>query len=213
MKYDFVEIGTCDGATEIAKRGERRGISVEPLSEYLQNLPNKDLVIKENAAISNTSGTMTIYYIPPAVIQEQNLPKWMRGCNKVGEPHPTVQRWLTRNNVPLSIIQTKVVPVLTFTELCNKHNITEIRYLKIDTEGHDYTILTSLREAVDAGVLPWPTQLRAECNSVTPLDIRNKMIELLTDAGYTIQKTQSDVICVYTKTDRPLASADQAERG
>ena len=52
IEYDFVEIGTSDFDTLIqASDGTLRGLSVEPIKFYLDNLPDKVLVTKVNCAI------------------------------------------------------------------------------------------------------------------------------------------------------------------
>jgi FkbM family methyltransferase len=192
MRYDFIEIGTCDFASESRHGGV--GISVEPIQEYLDNLPTRADVIKDCCAISDTAGEMEIYYVPPSVIEAQGFPKWMRGCNKVGAPHPTVQRWLARHGHSATLIERRVVPIRTFAQLCEQHDVTEIAFLKIDTEGHDYTVLQSLKGAVLAGILPWPARIKAECNALS--SDQDGMLALLTDVGYTLHRTQNDVIAV-----------------
>ena len=33
---------------------------------------------------------------------------------------------------------------MTLNELCEKYNVTEVDFLKIDTEGHDYRVLKTI---------------------------------------------------------------------
>ena len=66
MKYDFIEIGTSDFDTLIqSSNTTTKGISIEPLKFYLDNLPNNDNIIKSNYAVSNFNGKIDIYYVPP----------------------------------------------------------------------------------------------------------------------------------------------------
>ena len=60
---DFIEIGTSDFDTEIEKQDGRTGISVEPIKEYLDRLPNNERVIKVHGAISDFDGEMNIYSV------------------------------------------------------------------------------------------------------------------------------------------------------
>lgn len=193
MNYDFVEIGTCDFTTEL-QTNPGRGISVEPLQDYLDKLPNRPDVIKECAAISDVDGNIEIFYIPKSIIKQMKMPYWIKGCNRIGEPHPTIVKWLTNHGHPLSLIQKKSVPVMTFSNLCDKHRIKSIKYLKVDTEGHDYTILCSLRDAVVSGKVAWPDMIKTECNALTPIQTRKEMIALLQGSGYTVAQSQTDLI-------------------
>lgn len=62
--YDFIEIGSADFETLLEQATDDvKGITVEPLREYLDKLPNKENVIKVQAAISDKDGVDLIYYI------------------------------------------------------------------------------------------------------------------------------------------------------
>jgi hypothetical protein len=62
--YDFIEVGTANFDTIIEKVDDNtRGISIEPLKFYLDQLPDKKNVVKVNAALSNKDGFIDIYYI------------------------------------------------------------------------------------------------------------------------------------------------------
>jgi hypothetical protein len=80
-----IEIGTSDFRTQA---GLVEGIFIEPVKYYFDRLP---VCNKMNVAVSNTDGEINIYYIPAEVIEQHNLPKWLRGCNSVNEIHQTVK--------------------------------------------------------------------------------------------------------------------------
>jgi hypothetical protein len=46
--YDFIEIGTSDFDTEIEKKDNKIGISIEPIKYYLDRVTNKPNCIKLN---------------------------------------------------------------------------------------------------------------------------------------------------------------------
>lgn len=140
MKYDFIEIGTSDFDTLIEKSNNSiKGISIEPLQIYLNNLPEKDGVIKSNYAVSNFNGNIDLYYINPKKISELNLPFGFRGCNSIGKPHPALSRILKNKYDELvDIIQ---VEVITWNDIVSKYNVDSVNLIKIDTEGHDHIIL------------------------------------------------------------------------
>ena len=99
MRYDFIEIGTSDFDTLLQESTDELGLSIEPLKIYLDNLPNKDNVIKVNCAISDKDGLVDVYWIDPKDIEIYNLPGWLKGCNSIIEPHPsTVKELKDRSN-------------------------------------------------------------------------------------------------------------------
>jgi FkbM family methyltransferase len=152
IDYDFIEIGTSDFDTEIQKCNlNTYGISVEPLKIYLDKLPDKPNVIKVNKAISNIRGEGYMSYLKPDDIPEKM--KWLKGCNSLNENHPCHD--LTKVN--------KVkVDIITFGDLCSENNVNNIRYLKIDTEGHDINIVKSMIEYCDKNKETFPDRIMFE---------------------------------------------------
>jgi len=153
MRYDYVDIGTCDFDTahDIAQPGERV-LLVEPVQYYLDRISNRELQTKANVAISAASGRVPIYYLPDVSIHLFDLPSWTRGCNSIGNRHPTVDYLLQQRNLPLNLVNKAEVEVITFRELCTRYQITEINKLKIDTEGHETFILPTVLEMVKEGM-------------------------------------------------------------
>lgn len=140
MKFDFIEIGTSDFRTLIEKADDRTiGLSIEPIKQYLDNLPNKPLVTKANYAISDIKGEVDIYYVDPGNIVKYNLPTWVRGCNSINHPHPTVKKMLGEKYE--TIITIDKVKVITWEDIIRIYDVEEIKTLQIDTEGHDDVIL------------------------------------------------------------------------
>lgn len=147
VTYDYVDIGTSD--FDIATgciSPEHSYLLVEPLKCYLDNIQDRKNVTKVNAAISEKAGVLDIYYIEQSNIFKYNLPYWVRGCNKIGEKHPTVLDLLKGQNIADDIFSIKEVQAITFYDLVEKYNIGKIKVLKIDTEGMDHIVL---RQVVD----------------------------------------------------------------
>lgn len=188
VHFNFIEIGTSDFNTEIEKASDETiGLSIEPLNEYLLRLPNKNKCQKINAAISNFNGFIDIYSISPENIAKYNIAEWIKGCNSVGKPHKTVEWYLSYHGLPSNLIEAKIVPVLTFTDIINKYNVTGCDYLKIDTEGHDCVIVNDIIDSFKKGehsILP--KKLLFETNELTSnVDIDNTINRLI-DIGYTL---------------------------
>lgn len=182
MKYDFVEIGTSDFHTLLQEGGKGKGICVEPLSFYLDNLPLSEDVLKINVAISDSNGTRKIFWVSPADIEYYNLPDWIRGCNKLDSPHPTVVRIL-ENSLLEGIMMESTVECITFQVLCERYNISEILHLKIDAEGHDIQIINSMLDygKVFPNLLSF--ELNTELNDIANL---NSTLEKLEIKGYRV---------------------------
>lgn len=183
MRVEIVEIGTSDFWTEA---GNKNGLFVEPIKEYFDNLGD---CLKENVAVSDYEGDIDIYYIPSHVIQSKGLPKGLRGCNSVNEPHPTVVKMGYENYLILQ--EVKVVRIKT---LLDKHGITSIDFLKIDTEGHDTIILNDFLDTCNI----IPEKIQFEYNVLSDKVEAEKLIDRLKKIGYNCSRVNEDMICVYS---------------
>jgi FkbM family methyltransferase len=156
MHYKYVDIGTSDFETcldLVDDTNTEHILLVEPLVYYLNRLPVYSNVIKDNVAISNISDKLKVYFLPDDIISKYNLPWVLKGCNKLGQRHRAVEYELTKNNLGIDLIESIEVDVITFDMLCQKHNITSIDNLKIDTEGHEEYILPDVLEKTKQGFL------------------------------------------------------------
>jgi len=160
MKYDHVDIGTCDFEVADGVFSEDKNyLLVEPMAEYLDRLPTGENIKKENSACSNQCGSFEIFYVPESVILELNLPLWMKGCSKVNEPHKVVLSYLMSCGIDQSVIKSKTINVISFKKLVEKYNIEHIANLKIDTEGHDHIILNEVARLIRSN--------KISCDSIT----------------------------------------------
>lgn len=148
----IVEIGTCDFETQA---GRADGLFIEPVKYYFDRLP---ACRKENVAVSNYTGEIDIYYVDPDEIVARGLDTWLRGCNSVGKPH------LQHGHLPPEIVRKDTVPVVRIKSLLDKHQITEIDLLKIDTEGHDAVILNDFLDTCTI----LPKDIMFENNGLVP---------------------------------------------
>ena len=138
----FIEVGTCDFDTldKLAKNGWK-GIMVEPVKEYMDKLPKRNNIHYENIAISNIKENVDVHYINPEEIKNDS-DLWMKGIGSInGDSGP-----LSFNKHIDTFKNCKKINVTTMTlnELCEKYNVTEIDLLKIDTEGHDFIVLSTI---------------------------------------------------------------------
>lgn len=181
MKLEIVEIGTSDFWTEA---GKKSGLFIEPIKEYFDRLGD---CLKENVAVSDYEGEIEIYYIPSEVIYSNNIPKGLRGCNSIGSPHPTV--------IKLGYgeyIQKSIVKVQRIKTLLDKHGVTDIEELKIDTEGHDCVILNDFLNTCEIR----PSKIQFESNVLSNEDDVLQLVKRLTRLGYKCKQEKEDMVCV-----------------
>jgi hypothetical protein len=139
---DFIEIGTSDFDTEMEKKDEKIGVSIEPVKYYLDRLPNKVNCKKLNMAVSDHVATCKVNYVPEDMIAKHNLPSWVRGCNCINSYHRTVASLCLEKGFDIAdIIATDTVPVSTLHKVMKNLDFEGVFLLKIDTEGHDTVIL------------------------------------------------------------------------
>lgn len=152
---DYVDIGTSDfeiGSGQI--ECDKTYILVEPLKMYLDNLPNDTNITKVNNAIGDKEGDLPIFYVSQENIEKYNLPYWVRGCNKIGEKHPVVIKYLLDANITEDIFSVDTVKTITFKQLIDDFCIGHICNLKIDTEGYDHIILNDvITEIINGNVV------------------------------------------------------------
>ena len=193
MRYDFIEIGTSDFRTLIQTCDENStGLSIDPLKFYLERLPEKTNVTKVNVGISDKNSKSKVYWVTPDNIEKYNLPNWIRGCNSIEKPHPTVISELSKRGISTDIINIDEIELITFDTLIKKYKIESIDFLKIDTEGHDTKIIKSL---LSSDKLILPNKIEFEANILSYKNDIDEVIEILKQHDYVITKrTESDIV-------------------
>ena len=193
MKYDFVEIGTSNFDTLIESAdADTRGISVEPIQYYLDALPDRPGVTKLKCAVSrnNKSEILEVYYVPEHVIQEQGLPDWLRGCNSIGDYH--LQHHLLGVKHLVIRDQVECVPIGTLFE---QQDITELDYLKIDTEGSDCDIMLHLLDYLKTqNRSRWPCRILFESNELASPAQVELVKTLFVNLGYCLVRSDYDTV-------------------
>lgn len=185
MRYEFIEIGTSNFDTLIQSCSDSTfGISVEPIRYYLDRLPNKPYVRKVCAAISNVTGTVDVYYVPESIIEQQQLPFWLRGCNSINDYHRLHGVLGVKN-----LVVKEPVPVYPLSKLFIDNYVTELDLLKIDTEGHDSTIMLSFYGWAVNNVLP--NRIIFESNEWTDPIVVKTIIDLYS-SHYKVVKSGYD---------------------
>jgi hypothetical protein len=193
MDIDFLEIGTSNFDTLIQTCDDSEtGISVDAIKYYLDCLPNKPNIKKIHTAITSdrTSDSIDIYYIPEDIIISNNLYDWFKGCNTIGDFHP-----LHKSHNITHLVKIEKAPLVNIDEFLTDNNIRKIKYLKIDTEGHDCVILNGLFNYLQTKSKEYyPDNILFESNTnISDQEITNTIYHGI-DIGYTLISRGYDTI-------------------
>lgn len=134
----FIEIGTSNFNTLscLAEQGWS-GIFIEPDNWYLSKLKRFENCIYENCAILDFNGTTKFLNYDADWVEKNktNENKWISGT---GTTDLNVNNMNTNPNWPTVSFD---VTVKTLNKIIEEHNINQIDFLKIDTEGSDTKVL------------------------------------------------------------------------
>jgi FkbM family methyltransferase len=193
--FDFIEIGTSDFDTLIESSDDNTvGLSVDALKMYLDKLPEKKNVKKIHAGVSDREGNIDIYFVRPEQIEYYHMPTWLRGCNSVGEPHPTVLNVLNHYGIPSTVIEKETVVLKSMATLLIENDVQSIDYLKIDTEGHDCVILQNYIDFCEGRPELFAKKIRFETNILSSRVKQQEVIDRLLLNGYTLVSFDEDTV-------------------
>jgi FkbM family methyltransferase len=187
----FIGIGANDGVTHdplypFVRDFGWRGIMVEPIPEAFSALKYnyaqfRDVALVQ-AAIGLTDGLGTIYTVDMSVQNSMMMSLHSSFSREVllrgRQWHPKLEE---------SIIE-REIPVMSFPSLLDKTNGQKVDVLKIDAEGHDLVILSS----IDLSQVS-PKLVLAEHANLSRQE-KIKMADILLDHGYQVAMTQLDML-------------------
>lgn len=171
----FLEIGTCDFETlaYLAELGWR-GIMVEPIPKYYQNLVNGPLhrnIYYLNAAVDWQEGERVMYTADEETIKKIPYSVGMSSFF----PKPDI------------LSQEIVVKTLTLDRVFEMCNVQSVEFLKIDTEGYDHEIIK---------MFPFdrfkPDHIKLEKEHMTDVQL-DETIKRLSTNGYHCEWTERDI--------------------
>lgn len=188
----FVQIGTNNGNDDFNKIVKRfnpsKVILVEPNeklnNEIYKNYEGVDFIL-ENVAITDVNKDKVELVIPEHVNG--------RAVNGFSYGHACFSL------LPLDDWGDKFrslkVKGVSFNDMCEKYNITDIHYLQIDTEGYDATIITSIDfEKINIDIIRYeswgfPENMFTRHEDVTNCGVNgmDNVKKLLTSLGYNVE--------------------------
>ena len=177
----FVEIGTCDFDTlrPLCDKGWK-GVMVEAWCPYLENIPDHENLIKVCCAMGDENGTTEFWKVKDEVLRHS-----ARDYRGMGSINPNSV--LVTNEYYKDKVEWYEVDVVTFDTLMSKIGLTEIDYLKLDTEGFDFKILKTIDfEKYNIKVI--------KCE--TKFVIKEELFSFLDEKGYHIEAFPNDIIAI-----------------
>ncbi len=183
--FFFIQIGANDGMKfdptylYVRKYGWK-GILVEPVdyvfTKLKENYRSIGGLVFENVAIGNKNGFKNFYMLKKS--EKENIPLWYDEIGSFSKSHVLKHRDRIKDIGERLIIAK--IKVLTLKSLLEKHRISKIDFLQIDTEGYDQYIL---------GQIPFdklkPSMILYEDRHLSSGE-KEKCQKLLTDKGYTL---------------------------
>jgi len=170
----FVEIGVCDFDTlEPLLKNGWEGYFVEPIKKYADKITHN----MSNCAISSYNGTMEMYL-------SKDTNQWSKGIS-----HAVVQQGekLLENAGNQKYYDRKItIPCMTLQSYLKENNITQIDYLKVDTEGHEMDIFEAYNWSVK------PTFMKIEHYHIDDI----KLSKMFQEQGYITYTERGDMYCV-----------------
>lgn len=146
----IVQIGSNDGRSNdplfilFPKNKQWRGLFVEPVSyifeELINNYPNEPRFNFENAAI-NEGESLDFYRVDPLAAEKiTDLPSYYNQVSSFDKSH--IVKTLGKRIKPF--IRLEKINGMTFSDLLEKHKISDFDILHIDVEGYDWKVLSQL---------------------------------------------------------------------
>lgn len=145
---NFIQVGAnkmeyTDPLFAFIQLNQWNGILVEPQKDLYDHLVRKfdktSRIQLENTAISDQEGLKLFYYLSPKS-EEITLPNWIDQLNSFHKE--TLETVLEK--LPSAKISHSNIATTTIQQLAKKYKIKKLDLLMIDTEGHDFVIISSL---------------------------------------------------------------------
>lgn len=177
--FFFLQIGAYDGVAEdpirhYIKRYHWRGLLVEPqpgpYDQLRATYQGEPQLLFENAAITERDGPVTLY------VGDMNLMASVNRATAVSRSRRSARELTVRG--------------MSLPSLMEKHNVSHVHLLQIDTEGYDFELL---KQAFAVGLLP--EVVRFEHTHLTKAD-RCAAVALLASGGYRLWQDGIDTVGV-----------------
>ena len=150
-KLKFLQIGAMDGVSHDDLNSyimcfDWEGVLVEPLTDMFEklvdNYSQKYGLEFECAAITEQDGEDYIHRVPPGT---EGAPDWADGCSTL-----TPEKHIDYI-VPMMVKEK--IRTVTLKSLVEKHNLHDVDFVQIDTEGYDFKIFMQMDGVVNPSLI------------------------------------------------------------
>jgi hypothetical protein len=130
------------------------------------------------------------------LVQEHGLPDWLRGCNSIGDYHLQHHTLNVKHLVVRDPVECVPIGVLF-----DQQDITELDYLKIDTEGSDCDIMLHLLDYLKTQPHSrWPRRVLFESNELAAPAQVELVKTLFVSVGYCVVRSDYDTVLEISST-------------
>lgn len=195
----IVQIGSNDGETNdplrklLLSRRHWRALFVEPVpylfDRLTRNYPRDPRFAFENVAITRDEGAVFYWVDASAKQHVSNLPPWFDQLGSFDRGHITKHL----DGILEPFIVSSPVRCMTLSQLLDHHAIRHIGILHIDTEGHDWQVLSQLDLNVHE-----PDVILFEHRHLSPID-KQSSLQFLAER-YEIYDLGRDYLAIAQKT-------------
>lgn len=194
-KLFFLEIGAMDGVRHdalnkhILNNPGWSGLLVEPLPDMFERLKanyhNRSNLSFEQAAITEKEGTAEISRIPIEKVANET-PEWADGISTLMPKGHIISEY---SGLKPHIVK-QSIKTMPFKKLVEKHKITDINLVQIDTEGYDKIVFDQIWQAGFR-----PELIKLEINYLTYKTIKD-LRWMFQNNGYAAFYEGDDMIAV-----------------
>jgi FkbM family methyltransferase len=204
----FVKVGANDGITGdpfsriLGANARWKGLLIEPVpycfERLKQNFNDPQRFILEQLAVGAPAGTATFYYTDSRARERlPGLPSWYDQLGSFDKTH--ILKHLDGVLEPF-IIESQVA-VRPLSDILRQHGMSEVHVLHIDTEGHDYRVLSTLDFTACA-----PVAILVEHVHLAS-DERSAMLNVLRANGYAVWDCGTDYFALNKEAGKRLRLA------
>lgn len=200
----FVKVGANDGVTGdpcgdlFLTHTNWTGLLIEPVPYLVEKLQriygDRSRFTIDPVAVGSSPGFAKFYYVSEEAKRlHPDLPDWYDQLGSFQRQH------ITNHDGRLApFVQVMDVTVEPLRDILQRHRLTHIDFLHIDTEGHDLHVLRSVNLQTLAPMAVW-----VEHKHLSP-DDRSAMHALLEGQGYDIWTGRDDFFAVHREADQRL---------
>jgi hypothetical protein len=210
LDLDFVELGTSDYDLLTAQTGaeQLKGVSVEPVSYYLNKLPTHKNLKKVRAAIvseynDEARSTKMFFVSTELLVMHPDWPEWVRGCNSVGKPHSSAVSFLySQGYDPMLHILSEDVDLISIHDLLKEVGGCRVGFLKMDVEGFDPALLIAYARYLAQYPSCYADRVQVEFNEQSGRRLQVRALRYIAMFGYSESHlTGDDIILFYSEKD------------